>query len=475
MKKLIMDNFENEYSVEVNSCLDYKIAGAASIYNKDFLKIYCAQWSIYTNWSNYDNKDIQDIILHNCGLFKKRISVKGNNIIDIIKKNIDNGYPILLFVATNTLYFSIVYKEETSKNIRHELLITGYDDEKEIIYIRENSINKEFYYKLLKTHPFMEYQLTYDMIKEIYNKNILIINNYQNNCLEVIEKIDNININQLKYETFKLFIKLFNNENDQLIHKIYNMIDMDSYDKRFLGEQYHRNYIQSIYAISKFLCNEFKIKLGNNIYDFFNQYLTTRLNIINLITKKVAKNNAFDKKSLLNYVELLVQNNKSLFDYIKEQEITIIERQNVNEHNLLYEVGTHILTDSHKIDDNGIEYSANCFLKEQNYITNNNYWLSGDNDTVHWMKVEFKKNYHINKIIIEHSKYITSITCDYDIFYSLDNSNWELLKVVQNNDKTINEFNFDNIQMKFIWIKFNKSNREYGKRTVVRNLFIYGY
>lgn len=475
MKKLIMDNFEYEYSVEVNSCLDYKIAGASSVYNKDFLRIYCAQWSIYTNWSNYDNKDIQDIILHNCGLLRKRISVKENNIIDIIKENIDKGYPILLFVATNTLYFSIVYKEETSKNIRHELLITGYDDEKEIIYIRENSINKEFYYKLLKAHPFMEYQMTYDMVKEIYNKNILIINDYQNNCLEVIEKIDNININQLKYETFELFIKLFNNENDQLIHKIFNMIDKESYDKRFLREQYHRNYIQSIYAISKFLFKEFKISLENNMYNLFNQYLNTRLNIINLITKRVAKNTAFDNESLLNYVELLVQNNKSLFDYIKEQEITIIERQKVNEYNLLYTIGTRILTDSHKIDDKGIEYSANCFLKEQNYITDNNYWLSGENDTVHWMKVEFRKNYHINKIIIEHSKYITSITCDYDILYSLDNINWELLKVVQNNDKSINEFNFDNIEMKFILIKFNKSNREYGKRTVIRNLFIYGY
>ena len=71
MRKLIIENFENEYSIEINNCLDYKIAGASSDLIK-ILRIYCAQWSIYTNWSKYNNYEIQNIILQNFGLKKEK-------------------------------------------------------------------------------------------------------------------------------------------------------------------------------------------------------------------------------------------------------------------------------------------------------------------------------------------------------------------------------------------------------------------
>ena len=111
MRKLIIENFENEYSIEINNCLDYKIAGASSVFNKEFLRIYCAQWSIYTNWSKYNNYEIQNIILQNFGLKKEKIHTKNNDLINVIKDNIDKGYPILFLVATNTLFFSISYKK----------------------------------------------------------------------------------------------------------------------------------------------------------------------------------------------------------------------------------------------------------------------------------------------------------------------------------------------------------------------------
>ncbi|NLT02215.1 MAG: hypothetical protein GXY04_06835 [Acholeplasmataceae bacterium] len=469
MRKLIIENFENEYSIEINNCLDYKIAGASSVFNKEFLRIYCAQWSIYTNWSKYNNYEIQNIILQNFGLKKEKIHTKNNDLINVIKDNIDKGYPILFLVATNTLFFSISYKKDASKYLRHNLLITGYDDEKEIIYIRENSINKDFYYKIFKSHPFMEYQLTYEMINEIYNKNYILFNEYEKNCIEIIKKNDNISSYDLKISTYNLLVELLEKKDDQLICKILNMIDNEAYDEKFLKEQYHRNYLQSIYAISIFLYNEFDINGYKG--DIFEEFLNIRQNIINAITKKVVKNSEFDKENLLKFINLLIQNNSLLLDFLKKQNNN--KNEKIIENNLLFVTGTSITTDSNMVDENGVEYSASCFLYKQDYIADNNYWVSKVNDNVHWLKIEFPKIYNVRKISIEYSKYINSICSDYDILYSIDGTSWNLLKSVNNNDKNINEFEFNNVILKQILIEFRK-NRSYVNKTIVRNLFIYG-
>lgn len=49
------------------------------------------------------------------------------------------------------------------------------------------------------------------------------------------------------------------------------MIDNEAYDEKFLKEQYHRNYLQSIYAISIFLYNEFDINGYKG--DIFEEFL----------------------------------------------------------------------------------------------------------------------------------------------------------------------------------------------------------
>ena len=95
------------------------------------------------------------------------------------------------------------------------------------------------------------------------------------------------------------------------------------------------------------------------------------------------------------------------------------------------------------------------------------------NDNVHWLKIEFQSPYNVRKISIEYSKYINSICSDYDILYSIDGTSWNLLKSVNNNDKNINEFEFNNVILKQILIEFRK-NRSYVNKTIVRNLFIYG-
>ena len=57
------------YSVEVNNCLIYNLAGAVSYYDKKYLLIYCAFWGLYSNWVFKNDEDkIKIEILKKLGL-----------------------------------------------------------------------------------------------------------------------------------------------------------------------------------------------------------------------------------------------------------------------------------------------------------------------------------------------------------------------------------------------------------------------
>ena len=266
------------------------------------------------------------------------------------------------------------------------------------------------------------------MIKDIYENNCVIFDKYENNCLEVIKIIKNRHFNELKIETYNLLSELIGKKNDQLSYKIFNMVNNGDCDREFLGEQYHRNYFQFIHAILSLIYKE----IGVNVYEceIIAMFLKNREYIINSLTKRTLKNSEFEKESLLNYIGLSNQSNESFANFLKNQKTNIDINLKIIDNNLLLVKDTKLITDSNMIDGKGIEYTASCFLLNQNYITDNNYWLSEANDDVHWLKVVFPKVFIVNKISIEFSKYINSICSDYDILFSIDGVKWNLMKSI---------------------------------------------
>lgn len=61
-----------------------------------------------------------------------------------------------------------MYKNPNINKLNHSFIINGYDDEREVFYIRENSINTELLSILTPSQPFSEFYLTYDMMEKIY-------------------------------------------------------------------------------------------------------------------------------------------------------------------------------------------------------------------------------------------------------------------------------------------------------------------
>lgn len=189
MKRFIIDTKIQNHSLEVNNCIDFKIAGACAIFNKNFFPYYCAYWSLLKNWSDYSSDfSIRKCILNKFQIEISTLSVKKEDLIDNIINCLDNDKPVLLDVLPKTLFFSTVYKNCESNNIKHILLITGYDESRKLFYIYENSINREKFFDLLKKNPLFEYQITADMLKEIIDENCIFQKNFLKDCVFYLRK-----------------------------------------------------------------------------------------------------------------------------------------------------------------------------------------------------------------------------------------------------------------------------------------------
>lgn len=101
------------------------------------------------------------------GLSTTTVSDSGE-LISLIKQKINDKNPVLVNVPNSVLFYSIMYKNPNINKLNHSFIINGYDDEREVFYIRENSINTELLSILTSSQPFSEFYLTYDMMKKIY-------------------------------------------------------------------------------------------------------------------------------------------------------------------------------------------------------------------------------------------------------------------------------------------------------------------
>lgn len=144
MKVLNIDYQIEIYSVEVNNCIDYNIAGAVSFFKKDFFQLYCGFWRLFSSFYNCNYDEIRNKILNifELGLSTTTVSDSGE-LISLIKQKINDKNPVLVNVPNSVLFYSIMYKNPNINKLNHSFIINGYDDEREVFYIRENSINTE--------------------------------------------------------------------------------------------------------------------------------------------------------------------------------------------------------------------------------------------------------------------------------------------------------------------------------------------
>lgn len=456
MKVLNIDYQIGIYSVEVNNCIDYNIAGAVSFFEKDFFQLYCGFWGLFSNFHSCDYEKIRNKILNIFELELSTMTVSDSSaLISLIKQKINDRNPVLVNVPNSVLFYSIMYKNPNVTKLNHSFIINGYDDEREVFFIRENSINTELLSILTPSQPFSEYFLTYDMMEKIYydTKEILSDKKSLNFFFQFIYQKKLKNINEV-YKTFVNYcIECFSNINDLLYKEIEKLLITKTYSLIYSNEQFRRTTIHSM----RVLCEQIKALLPiDEIYEFtilHNDYIKFREKNVNVLAKNSIKESIFNEDYFLQILNQLKKFNTEISLYCKK--ITNINKN--TEVRLSYK-NVIVTADSEFIDGNKA-FGCRNILSHIKVNNNLNFWMSKNDSREHWIKIDFNKRITVQKIIIEHKKNIKYITKDFELMVSMDDIKWQTVINVEKNNEVFNEFNFKKpISFRYFMIKINEPN-----------------
>lgn len=461
MKKI--DYHLEGYSVEVNNCLNYNLAGAVSYYNKKFLKIYCAFWGLYSNWIFKNNEEIiKDEILKKIGLQSCVVKkINKFNFLNKICNLIKEGKPVLLYVSSSTIYYLNSYKKKINF-INHSIIIDEFDKKYKLCHIRENSINKEMITMLTSVQPFSDYTIPLNQLKKFYKENLKLFGRgYKNNCLEFIKKIENKSLENICLSFVEDFNNFFKKENDILLDLLNQIENSNFINDTIYNEQIHRTIIHSMKPMFDFLGDCYN--LNNDDYlNTINEFISSR----NIIIKNLCK-----QKQKGDYVDI----NK-----IKELKEKMI---------LCYENISHVmLKASYSCNfDLMRNYVKNIYCDSENYLfpvinllntddysVEKSVWKSDNKTEEHWLVIEFMSKCLITNIIIEHGHYEKTITNSFSVWYYSNDNHWEMLDLIENNHLVITHTKCNNVITDKIKILIDIPNTEYNFVAILRRIQILG-
>ncbi len=435
MKILNIDYHIDAYSAEINNCIDYNIAAATSFYCKDFLKLYCAYWAIYSNWLSLTDAGIK--ILKFFGLelcYEEKVTKE--NLIEYIKQKIDSENPVLLNVVSSALFYSIMYNNKSHNG--HSILITGYDDTRKIIYFRENTINVEVLGRLTRKQPFSSYQMTYNMLIEIFEKSTQVLSDkYNSYAFSYVQEFKKVNCFDLQTRLLKKFLKVIKNNKDLLVLEVEDVINGNQYKSWMYDEQFIRTYHHSLEALFELIESELSLKENVEYLILKNKYFSFRKQTIHLLARNALKETLVDSHHLSNYIIGL-----QLFDFLFEyyQKGSLSKKSN---NNLLLETGVSFSADSERKLSGGLTFSAANIIKNSKINDNFYVWQSSNEICEHWLSINLQKISKVRKIIIEHNSSVFYITKSFALFGSIDGISWNLIINIKNNDKAVNNLYFE--------------------------------
>lgn len=433
MKELNISYHLEGYSALVNNCMDYNIAGAASFYDKYFLKLYCAIWSIYMNYNHDLSLDISKHILEILGLEKCPISLKNEHTVlnDIIKQ-IDDGHPLIFYTNTSLLFYCVMYLNDKSKNINHSFIINGYDEEKKLLYIKENVINSDMIRTITDVQPFSSYTFTYDIFLSIFSETKIRFTD--KDLLYYIKKNNDIDKKAIKKMLFSSYLELLNNEKDCLIVYLKYVIENGFCPKICYNEQFFRDFYHSYNVIFDFIIENVNMR---NIMEFEllrKKIMDHRKNVVLKLAKLSCENKVNDLENIKKIYNKTTKINEELNEFLKTNYISCKEER------MIFTMNDVFITADSAFNE---YFSENNIIKDEFINDKFSFWRSRNIIEKHWIKIDFLNVKKINGIIVEHHRKNGYVTRDYSI-YIKSKDKLKLFKRIKNNTKVINEFVFQN-------------------------------
>lgn len=473
MKILNIDYHIGKYTVEINNCIDYNIAGASSFYDIEYFELYCAFWGLFSNYSFCSQKETRKKILNILGLKLVNFKISDTKLlIDSIMEKIDLEQPVIINVPNSVLFYSIMYKNKEINYLNHSFIINGYDEEKKIFYIRENSINTEVLSLLTYSQPFSAYCITFEMIINIYIETERIINDKSeiDNFFEYLIRVESSSLDSIRKMLLDRVFGELSLKNDVLAKEIDMVLNENYFPKYFNTEQFRRTTIHSLKALFDQLIKNIGEPEVDSVVMHVNKFLILREKIVNVLSKNSIRNSNICVESFKKLQLNLLYQTNVVYNLLK----TNTCYYDVNKLYKKVELNDAVVTcDSEMLFENKIFFSKNV-ISSIKVNENTNFWMSNRNNSIHWIQISLQKKILIYKIIVEHKLNLKYITKEYNIFYSNDGHKWLHLRKIKNNFEIKNIFNFfDPIEMQYLKIKIIKPNSGIDYSARISNIMLF--
>lgn len=359
MKKLNIYDIHKNYYIDEITCFEHPIAIAMNYYNRQCCFIYIILAKLYGIYMIEDGEKVRDTVFENVKETLGISMVEYSNISwNIIKKNIDEGNPVIVGVNLKSVFYSGYYMK---RDWGHWILINGYDEQNKTLNIIDNAQYRRLGEK------YDEFVITYDMLyraakdyKKSFGKRYSSLSFrkegdfcYKDALITVLKRYVNIN-----YDDWSVYRQV------RLLKELNDIYDNESDYIDYYREEFKKKII-NINKYRKIFFDE----IINTMTD--NHYGHEKINLYN--SKVAGLNEKWEKFILLD----LLKASRGRFVFQKiEEEIVKMEKDVAEETARYIEYITRNSTDEGKV----IEICKNEITYE--LVNNNENIIYGHNNEI---------------------------------------------------------------------------------------------
>lgn len=287
MKKISVYDMQKNFYIDEVTCFEHPIAVAMNYYSSKCSSLYLTLAKMYGIYFGDGRENIRETIFKS---IREIIGINrveyGKATVDIIRKNIDKGIPVIVGVNLKNIFYSEYYMK---RDWGHWILVNGYDEQNKTFNIVDNTQ----FGKLGERYD--EFVITYDILlqaskeyrKRFGNEYVCLALeqekefDYKRALIHILEKYDAIEIDNIsEYRQIQLLEMLNEVSADNSEHGKYyreefkkKLININKY-REVLFEEIASIMADFNYDIEKRYIYQGRIK---NLYELWDNYIMVNL------------------------------------------------------------------------------------------------------------------------------------------------------------------------------------------------------
>ncbi|QNU66156.1 hypothetical protein EHE19_014910 [Ruminiclostridium herbifermentans] len=336
-KSLDIDMYKNGFGAQHISCVYGPIAASAGHFNYNNYFYFCYLHAILNNTEERRDLGLKgnaNRILSYMGLELQSIDCSGytpEETVNRISEEILGGWPVILVVKYNSLFYNKYYKDSTF-TLNHAIIVNEYGENNRTFGIKEASLLRDTVNAYENSDVFFPLQVTFDMLKDIYdesNKQFIKGNQIFANNIYSMRKIDEINIDT--NDVINISLSLFQDYKNDLINIInsYNerikefAIYIENTRRRFCG------CIRPIFHLLYEHCKQRNLDtdLTKNAEKSIEEI---RKNVLNILYKASITGTKITKEKQDTLCSMVLDSDEKLINLIKSLYVNEIKKNQIN-------------------------------------------------------------------------------------------------------------------------------------------------